>query len=55
MIYALSYIPYLRAYGEVTFSLKTLQRIIDAQIYMFNYHKDLVAEHFFACPGMSGH
>ncbi len=50
VIYALSYIPYLRAYGEVTISLKTLQRIIDAQIYMFNYHKDLVAEHFFASP-----
>ena len=50
VIYCLSYIPYLRAYGEVTFSLKTLERILDAQVYMFEYHKNLVAEHYFASP-----
>ena len=50
VIYCLSYIPYLSAYGEVTFSLKTFQRILDAQIYMFEYHKNLVAEHYFASP-----
>lgn len=50
VIYCLSYIPYLRAYGEVTFSLKTFQRILDAQVYMFEYHKNLVAEHYFASP-----
>ena len=50
VIYCLSYIPYLSAYGEVTFSLKTFQRILDAQVYMFEYHKDLVAEHYFASP-----
>ncbi len=50
VIYCLSYIPYLSAYGEVTFSLKTLERILDAQVYMFEYHKNLVAEHYFASP-----
>ena len=50
VIYCLSYIPYLSAYGEVTFSLKTFQRILDAQVYMFEYHKNLVAEHYFASP-----
>ena len=50
LIYCLSYIPYLSAYGEVTLSMKTIERLIDAQIYMFDYHKDLVAEHYFASP-----
>ena len=50
IIYGLSYIPYLRAYGKVTLSMETLKRIIDAQVYMFDYHKNLVAEHYFASP-----
>ena len=50
IIYCLSYIPYLSAYGEVTLSLKTLERILDAQVYMFDYHKNLVAEHYFSSP-----
>ena len=50
VIYCLSYIPYLSAYGEVKLDMRTLERLIDAQIYMFEYHKDLVAEHYFASP-----
>ena len=49
-IYVLSYIPYLRAYGEVTWNLKTFERIWDAQVLMFDYHKNLVAEHYFGSP-----
>ena len=51
VIYVLSYIPYLRAYGEVHWNLRTFQRIWDAQVLMFNYHKNLVATHSFASPG----
>ena len=50
VIYVLSYIPYLRAYGEVRWNLRTFQRIWDAQVLMFNYHKNLVATHSFASP-----
>ena len=50
VIYCLSYIPYLSAYGEVKLDMRTLERLIDAQIYMFDYHKNLVAEHYFASP-----
>ena len=50
IIYCLSYIPYLSAYGEVKLNMQTIGRLIDAQIYMFEYHKDLVAEHYFASP-----
>ncbi len=50
VIYVLSYIPYLSAYGEIKWNLTTLQRIWDAQVLMFDYHKDLVAEHYFASP-----
>ena len=50
VIYCLSYIPYLSAYGEVKLDMRTLERLLDAQIYMFEYHKDLVAEHYFASP-----
>ena len=49
-IYVLSYIPYLRAYGEVKWNLTTFRRIWDAQVLMFDYHKNLVAEHYFASP-----
>lgn len=50
VIYILSYIPYLRAYGEVKWNLTTFKRIWDAQVLMFDYHKNLVAEHYFASP-----
>ena len=50
VIYCLSYIPYLSAYGEVTWNLRTLRRIWDAQVLMFDYHANLVAEHYFASP-----
>ena len=50
VIYVLSYVPYLRAYGEVKWNLRTLSRIWDAQVLMFDYHKNLVAEHYFASP-----
>ena len=49
-IYVLSYIPYLRAYGEIKWNLTTFERIWDAQVLMFDYHKNLVAEHYFASP-----
>ena len=48
VIYCLSYIPYLSAYGEVKLNMETIRRLIDAQVYMFDYHKNLVAEHYFA-------
>ncbi len=50
VIYVLSYIPYLRAYGEIKWNLTTFARIWDAQVLMFDYHKNLVAEHYFASP-----
>ena len=50
VIYAASYIPYLRYYGEVRWNLRTLERIWNAQVTMFDYHKNLVAEHYFASP-----
>ena len=50
VIYVLSYIPYLRAYGEIKWNLTTFERIWDAQVLMFDYHKNLVAEHYFASP-----
>lgn len=50
VIYVLSYIPYLRAYGEIKWNLTTFKRIWDAQVLMFDYHKNLVAEHYFASP-----
>ncbi len=50
VIYVLSYIPYLSAYGEVKLNLKTLERIWNAQVTMFEYHKDLVATHYFSSP-----
>ena len=49
-IYVLSYIPYLRAYGEIEWNAETFARIWDAQVLMFDYHKNLVAEHYFASP-----
>ena len=50
IIYCLSYIPYLSAYGEVKWNLRTFERIWDAQVLMFDYHANLVAEHYFASP-----
>ena len=50
VIYILSYIPYLRAYGEVKWNLRTLERLWDAQVTMLDYHANLVAEHYFASP-----
>ncbi|MDO5376957.1 MAG: phospholipid carrier-dependent glycosyltransferase, partial [Clostridia bacterium] len=50
VIYALSYIPYLRYYGEVRWNMRTIQRIVEAQITMFNYHSGLQAEHYFGSP-----
>ena len=49
-IYVASYIPYLAVYGGFDFSLKTFERIWDAQVLMFDYHANLVAEHYFASP-----
>lgn len=50
VVYALSYIPYLRYYGEVRWDMRTIQRIIDAQVTMFKYHSGLQAEHYFSSP-----
>ena len=50
VIYCLSYIPYLSAYGPVRPSLRTLKRIWDAQVVMYDYHANLVATHYFASP-----
>ena len=50
VIYCLSYIPYLSAYGEVKLNLKTFERIWNAQVTMFEYHKNLVATHYFSSP-----
>jgi len=49
-VYVASYIPYLAIYGGFDFSLKTFERIWDAQVLMFDYHANLVAEHYFASP-----
>ncbi len=49
-IYVASYIPYLRAYGEIKWDARTFTRLWDAQVLMFDYHKNLVAEHYFASP-----
>jgi len=50
LIYVLSYIPYLRAYGEVKWDSHTFQRLWDAQLLMLDYHANLVAEHYFSSP-----
>lgn len=50
IIYVLSYIPYLRAYGEIKWDSHTFQRLWDAQMLMLDYHANLVAEHYFASP-----
>ena len=50
VIYVLSYIPYLRAYGDVKWNLRTFERLWDAQTLMLDYHANLVAEHYFASP-----
>jgi len=50
IIYVLSYIPYLRAYGEIKWDSHTFQRLWDAQVLMLDYHANLVAEHYFASP-----
>ena len=34
----------------MTWNLRTLKRIWDAQVLMFDYHANLVAEHYFASP-----
>ncbi|MBP3428402.1 MAG: phospholipid carrier-dependent glycosyltransferase [Clostridia bacterium] len=49
-IYIASYIPYLRYYGEVKLNAALFRRVWDAQVLMFDYHWDLVAEHYFASP-----
>ena len=49
-IYVASYIPYLAVYGGFDFSLRTFERIWDAQVLMLDYHANLVAEHYFASP-----
>ena len=50
VIYTLSYIPYLSAYGKVQWNAATFQRLWDAQVLMFDYHANLVATHYFASP-----
>lgn len=50
VIYVLSYIPYLSAYGEVKWNMRTFERIWDAQVLMFEYHSGLEATHFFSSP-----
>ena len=50
LIYVLSYIPYLSYFGKVQWNAKTLERIWDAQVLMFDYHRNLVATHYFASP-----
>ncbi|MDO5298356.1 MAG: phospholipid carrier-dependent glycosyltransferase [Clostridia bacterium] len=45
LIYAASFIPYLRAYGPVRLNMTTVQRLWDAQVTMFSYHSNLVATH----------
>ncbi len=50
IIYCLSYIPYLEAYGEVRLNGRTIERLISAQTLMFDYHAGLQATHYFASP-----
>ena len=50
IIYVLSYIPYLSAYGEVKWNLRTFRRIWDAQVLMYDYHSKLEATHYFSSP-----
>ena len=50
VVYCLSYIPYLSYYGPVKWNARTFQRIWDAQVLMYDYHKNLVATHYFASP-----
>ncbi|MBQ7885755.1 MAG: phospholipid carrier-dependent glycosyltransferase [Clostridia bacterium] len=47
-IYVASYIPYLAPYGGFKWNMATLRRLWDAQVLMFDYHVDLVAEHYFS-------
>ena len=49
-IYVASYIPYLAPYGGFKWNMATLRRLWDAQVLMFDYHANLVAEHYFASP-----
>ena len=49
-IYCASYIPYLSHFGPVVWNARTFRRIWDAQTLMFDYHKNLVATHFFSSP-----
>ena len=49
-IYCASYIPYLSHFGTVRWNLRTFRRIWDAQTLMYDYHKNLVATHYFASP-----
>lgn len=48
LIYAASFIPYLRAYGPVRLNMTTLKRLWGAQVSMFRYHSGLVATHPFS-------
>ena len=49
VIYALSYIPYLRYFGPIRLNMATLRRLIDAQLTMFNYHSGMTHEtHYFS-------
>lgn len=50
VIYILSYIPYLSAYGKVRLDGTMMKRIWDAQVLMYDYHANLVAEHYFSSP-----
>ncbi len=49
-IYCASYIPYLSHFGPVVWNARTFRRIWDAQVLMFDYHKNLVATHYFSSP-----
>ena len=49
-VHILSYVPYLSYYGEVRWDAHTLRRVWDAQVLMFDYHKNLVATHYFSSP-----
>ena len=48
LIYAASFIPYLRAYGPIRLNMTTLQRLWDAQVTMFRYHSGLNETHSFS-------
>ena len=49
-IYCASYVPYLSHFGPVAWNARTFRRIWDAQVLMFDYHKNLVATHYFSSP-----